>query len=87
VEVPTIVNHSVPLRFKYDDAPVADIFNALENSYGIRFEFNREDLASCTLTTELSDENLYERIEIICHALGLEYTIGSDTVEIKGKCK
>ncbi len=87
VEEPVAVNNSLPLKFKYENAPVTEIINELESNYGIRFEYNATDLANCTLTTELSEENLYQRIEIICNALGLQYEIGSDAVEIKGKCR
>lgn len=87
VEDPVVVDRSVALKLKYENAPVPEIFNALQRMYGIRIKYNSKDLANCSLTTELIEENLFERIQIICDALGLEYVIGKEAIEISGKCK
>jgi transmembrane sensor len=60
---------------QYDGAPVVKILNVLEENYGIDIKFDEQALSNCILTTSMSEEGLYERIEIICKAIGADYEI------------
>jgi ferric-dicitrate binding protein FerR (iron transport regulator) len=55
--------------FTFDDAPIADIFNALEKAYGIDIVYDEEVLKNCTLTTTLTDVPMFEKLKIICAAI------------------
>ncbi len=88
VEKPEIILAQPTFKMNYNNAPVADIFEALEESYGVDIQFDTEALSACTLTTDLSEEGLYERIEIICNALGATYSsIGTAIVIQATSCK
>ncbi|MEO7992326.1 MAG: FecR domain-containing protein [Chryseolinea sp.] len=88
VEKPEIVLPQPTFKMNYSNAPVTEIFEALEESYGVDIQFDKEALSACTLTTDLSEEGLYERIEIICNALGATYTsIGTAIVIEATRCK
>lgn len=65
---------------EFEDAPVAGIFQVLEENYGIDIRYDAEKLARCRLTTKMSEEGLYERIQVICTAIGASYTIDNDAV-------
>jgi hypothetical protein len=60
---------------QYDGTPVDKIFMVLEENYGIDIVFDEKVLSACSLTTSMAEEGLYERIEIICQAIGAEYEI------------
>lgn len=66
----------------YTNAPVASIFKTLEESYGVNIQFNEEVLTGCTLTSDMTDENLYQQLEIICNALGARYEVTETSIVI-----
>ena len=81
VEKPEIIlPNSNLFRMQFDNAEVSEIFDVLEENYGVVIDYDRKLLANCRLTTSMSDEGLYERIEVICKALGASYSIDDDAV-------
>jgi transmembrane sensor len=70
---------------EYDGVPVVKIFSALEQNYGIDIEYDEETLSSCLLTTSMAEEGLYERVQIICKAIGAQYEIQDTQIVIKSK--
>jgi transmembrane sensor len=72
----------------YDGAPVTRIFDVLSENYGVAIQYDEELLKNCVLTTKMSDEGLYERIEVICKAINAEYTTQDAVILIKAAgCK
>ena len=69
---------------RFDEGSVAEIFDAIEKVYVVKIVFDRERFASCALTTSISDGGLYNRLDIICKAIGAEYTLNDHQIEIKG---
>jgi hypothetical protein len=73
---------------QYDGAPVVKILSVLEQNYGINIQYDEEVLSNCILTTSMAEEGLYERIQIICRAIGAEYEINNASIIIKSNgCK
>lgn len=68
---------------QYDGAPVVKILSGLEQNYGISILYDEEVLSNCILTTSMAEEGLYERIQIICRAIGAEYEINNANIIIK----
>lgn len=84
VEDPQIILEKPTLfEMKYDGTPVDKIFQVLEENYGIDIVFDEQVLAACNLTTSMAEEGLYERIEIICQAIGAQYEISDGIIHIK----
>jgi hypothetical protein len=69
---------------RFEEAPVAEIFKALEKAYGVNIEFDELIFSSCELTTVVADEGLYSRLDIICDAIGTSYTLHEDRIVISG---
>jgi hypothetical protein len=63
------------LEMKYEGAQVVKIFAVLQDLYGVEIEFDEEKLANCTLTTSMKDEGLFERVKVICEAIGAQYEV------------
>ncbi|REA57428.1 FecR family protein [Dyadobacter luteus] len=60
------------LTFEFEDTSVAEIFKAIENSYGLTVEYPKALLDKCYLSTSLSDQPLLEKMKIICESLGAD---------------
>ena len=58
------------LSFEFNDIPVTQIFNTIEQAYQVKIDYPKQKLKDCFLTTSLSDEPLLEKLKIICNALG-----------------
>jgi transmembrane sensor len=69
----------------FDDMPVANAFDALGKAYGIVIEYNAETLASCMISAEFSDENLKQRLNAICQAIGATYNMEHGRVIVLAK--
>jgi ferric-dicitrate binding protein FerR (iron transport regulator) len=82
VEAPQIIEKVPSLKMSYTNASVAEVFDALEKSYGVDIQFDKDDLQGCTITTDLAEEGLYERVEILCHVLDAEYRVEGTTIII-----
>jgi ferric-dicitrate binding protein FerR (iron transport regulator) len=74
VDDPQIILEKPTLfSMEYDATPVSKIFQVIEENYGIDIVYDENVLARCSLTTSMAEEGLYERIEIICQAIGAKY--------------
>jgi transmembrane sensor len=85
VDAPEIILEKPTLfAMEYDGAPVNKIFEVLEENYGVDIVCDEALFSACVLTTSLTDEGLYERIKIICKAIGAEYAVNDSTIVIQG---
>ena len=76
VDDPQIILEKPTLfAMEYEATPVARIFQVIEENYGIDIVYDDKELSACSLTTSMSEEGLYERIEIICQAIGATYEV------------
>ena len=80
------ITASTPLNF--EEAPVVEILQTLEDAYGIPLHYDKQTFASCMVTTSLADETFEEKLKIVCEAIGATYKIEGNGVFIEGKpCK
>ncbi|GAB4020236.1 FecR family protein [Spirosoma koreense] len=78
----TLVDKPIPLlpqtelqHFSFRNAPVPEILQAIEKTYGVEIIFDEERLSTCRLTTSLGSENLFEKMDILCEAIGASYKL------------
>jgi ferric-dicitrate binding protein FerR (iron transport regulator) len=88
----TLVEHPSPVvapqelrQFLFEDAPAARVFEAIERAYGVDVVFDEEMMADCTLTINLTDEDLFQKLTVICRVLDAHYKIIDAQVVIYGK--
>lgn len=86
VPTPSIVSvdSSSYFQMEFDGMPVTEIFAVLEKNYGIDIQFDENALKACVLTTKMTEEGFYERIDVICKAINAEYTSANGAVVITG---
>jgi acyl carrier protein len=63
------------MAMNYDGVEVVKIFDALEELYGVDINFDEDLLKNCVLTTTMKEEGLFERIKVICEAIGARYEV------------
>lgn len=85
VENPIAVVTSETLKdFVFDEAPISEIFRAMEKVYGIKVLYNEADMRNCIVTTTLGNEPLFDNLTVICKSIGATYSIKNTEVIVKG---
>lgn len=78
-----VLVHSVgnieQLSFEFNDIPITQIFETIEQAYLVEIDYPKDKLKDCHLTTSLSDQPLPEKLKIICKSIG-----GDSTFEMNG---
>jgi hypothetical protein len=59
----------------FEETPVPQVFAMLSRTYAIDIVFDEKLLSGCVLTSSFYDEGLYDRIDVICTAIGATYSI------------
>ncbi|HEV8283131.1 MAG TPA: FecR family protein [Chitinophagaceae bacterium] len=70
----------------YEDVALEKVFTQLESNYGIHIVYDNEALKKCTITADLRNVPFYEKLDLICKALGASYEVmdGQVVIEAKG---
>jgi ferric-dicitrate binding protein FerR (iron transport regulator) len=94
---PTIVDVPLPLialsgtkntkisSFSFEETPLSEVLIALEKVYGIEIIVENESLYNCPFTGDITEEDLYGKLEIINKVLNTQYEIKGLKILIKGK--
>jgi len=86
VDTPEIIASAIlpaPM-LKFEDEKVSQIFSNLEQTYGIDIFYNEELLGNCLLTASFTNENLYEKIDMICKGIEAKFKVADARVIITG---
>ena len=76
VEKPIILLTSQELiNFSFKNVPIEQIFLALEKAYGVDIIYDKESMLACRLTTSLTTETLFEKLDIICDGVEATYKV------------
>jgi transmembrane sensor len=89
VEKPTILIPVAALKsFSFKSTAIPTILEALEQAYGVDMLYDETALSSCRLTTSLTNETLFEKLDILCEAIGATYKVVDAQVIIESTgCK
>ncbi|MFN3380124.1 MAG: FecR family protein [Runella zeae] len=86
VEVPALqLPPAEVAHLVFEAAPAKKVFEALEKAYGVEVLFDEEIIKNCTLTINLTDENLYQKLEVICKVLDASYKLIDGQIIIYSK--
>ncbi len=89
VDEPRIVekgeDYHKPDAFIFREIPVSAVLEKLEKAYGFEIEVSNERLNNCRITADLSKDDLYGRLEIICAALNARFELIDDKVLVTGQ--
>lgn len=59
--------------FEFVQTPVAEVFTRIQHIYGVEIVFDSVLVADCRLNASLADENMYEKIRLICQSIGATF--------------
>ena len=62
-----------PQSFVFDARPVPEVLAALSKAYGVEIDYDRAALAGCTVTLDLANKSLTDKLGVLCEALGASY--------------
>jgi ferric-dicitrate binding protein FerR (iron transport regulator) len=85
VENPSVL---IPLNrqnFEFVDAPLDQVFQAIEEAYGVEIVFDEAAMSSCYLNASLDEVPLYDKLKLICKGVNASYEIMDSHIIIYGK--
>ncbi|MBT1687609.1 FecR family protein [Dawidia soli] len=85
VESPAVLVPAPSTSLAYTDEPVAKLFRTLETMYGVTIDFDEHAIEQCRITTELTDEGLFERMEVICHVINATYYVEDGHIRVESR--
>ncbi len=74
-----------PPVLTFKRTPIADVFAALGQTYGITIVFDPALMRNCYLTASLSDEPLFEKLDLICRTVNASYAQSDGAILINSK--
>jgi transmembrane sensor len=92
----TLADNPIPVQvkdqpqksdYKFNETPVSEVLSQLETTYGIKILIEDEALKSNTFTGNLSEQNLYNKIDFLCQSINASYQLSGTTIVIKSKNK
>lgn len=71
----------------FNDVPINQIFESLSENYKVPIKIEGSSFSECSLTTSFTDEPLFEKIKIICQAIGpsTSFEVQNHSIIIKTK--
>ena len=82
---PVATPHHVPISFVFDETPVIIVLDKLEKAYGIDIIYNADLLNNCQLTASLTDEPLFQKLDIIVQSIDASYEVVEGQIVITAK--
>jgi ferric-dicitrate binding protein FerR (iron transport regulator) len=81
-----IVPAKADMDLIYTDYSLEKVLDQLSRNYGISIVFDNDLLKSCTITADLRNVPFYDKLDLICRAIGARYEIidGQVVVQTNG---
>jgi len=75
---PVITNH-----FSYNETPLFKVLEDLEKTYKLEIVLENEKIKNCLFTGDLSNQNMFNKLESICVAFSSSYEIKGTRILLK----
>ncbi len=89
VKEDTVANAiAIDSKFKFQNAKLSDVLRDIETEYGIEIAVANDQVYNCVFSGDITEQDLYNKLRIICLAIGAKYEIADTTITIIGNgCK
>lgn len=89
VENPQVLNADDQREvFDFTDTPIPQVLGELEKAYGVKIVFDEELLRDCNFTARLTNEPLFEKLNLVCETIQAQYEVLDGQVVIYArKCQ
>lgn len=78
-----IVPVAVDRNMVYEDTRLEEVFDQISKAYGINIVYDMELLKNCTVTADLRNESFYDKLDLLCRAIGAGYEVIDGQVVIQ----
>ena len=87
VDTPLLINAPAAgkLLFDFKRVKLPVLMAALEKAYGIEIILETERLNTCIFSGDLTEESLYEKLDLVCKSVNAVYEISGTRILIKGE--
>ncbi len=75
---------NVPVKFIYDDTPLINVLYSIEKAYQIQIIIENAAINNCTFSGDITREDLYHKLELLCQAFKASYEIKGTKIYVKG---
>jgi transmembrane sensor len=72
-------------RFIFDETPLSSVLNEIAKVYGIDINTETKNINDCHFTGDISRQDLYKKLDIICQSTRSSYEVKGTEILIKGK--
>lgn len=72
-------------RFVFEEVPLSKVLNELAEVYGININTEPKNLDNCHFTGDITKQDLYKKLDIICQSTRSSYEVRGTVIIIKGK--
>lgn len=72
-------------RFVFEDVSLSKVLNELTEVYGITIITETKNLDNCHFTGDITKQDLYKKLDIICQSTGSSYEVKGTVISLKGK--
>lgn len=87
-EIAAEQNEKQTFNFDFDDTPASEVFQVLKEAYHINILYDGALMKDCPVTAPLTDQSLFDKLKIICKAIGATYEVLDGQIIIQSKgCK
>jgi len=76
---------SAHAAYLFEEAPITEVLNQLQTTYGIEIIIENQELYNNTFTGDISKQNLYKKLDLLCHTIKARYEISGTKIIIKTK--
>ena len=70
-------------QLKFTEEPLSIVLEALGKAYGLEINFD-DNIANCLINTTLEDISIFDKLDIICDAMDLEYKQQEANIYVSG---
>jgi transmembrane sensor len=86
VEKPVILNSTQASQsFTFNETPLTEVLSSFEEAYGVNIVFDEEVFKHCNLTATLTNEPLFQKLDLICETIQAHYEVADGQVIMYGK--
>lgn len=73
------------ISFNYTQQKLSAVFKDIEKKYGIEIVLDNSNLNNCVFTGDVSEQDLYKKLKIICLTTNSSYEIAGTRILIRGE--
>ncbi|PWJ58070.1 uncharacterized protein DUF4974 [Dyadobacter jejuensis] len=73
VDHPEVLDKVAPPSFYFNNESAVNIFKSIEQAYGIDILYDEELMSRCKLNLDISQEDLYQKLNIVCKVLNARF--------------